>query len=157
MFTEISFISGPQNVAALFRHSRHFSSKANVVIAMDRLFGAPKHIIPFYDYDNTGVEVTPRPQANKVDQHHRIHHIVHVQVIKYLSGPGLKPMSVRFLENVSKEIYSSGIGSEWLDVPDLYEFCQAKLLHASLDTMFGQYLIALNPSFVADFWTFDSY
>jgi hypothetical protein len=155
MFMELCFVSGPKNIAALFRHSRSFSAKANVVIAMDRLFGTPKHMISFYDYDNTGVDATPHPDANIVEPHHRIHHIVHVQVAKYLSGSSLKPMSARFLENVGKEITTSGISSEWLDVPDLFAFCKLKLLHASLDAMFGPYLLALNPNFVSDFWKFD--
>lgn len=154
MFTELYFISGPKNLAAIFKHSRGFSAKANV-IAMDRLFGSPKNIISFYDNDNTGFDSAPHPDANEVKPLHRIHYVVHVQSIKYLSGTGLKPMSARFMENVGKELTSSGIGRVWLEMPDFFEFCQFKLLHASLNAMFGPYLTALSPDFVSDFWKFD--
>ena len=154
MMTELCFISGPKNVAAVFRYSRSFSAKASVVIAMDRLFGTPKSVVPFYDADNSGIEMQPHPQSN-IKPAHRVHHTVHVQVIKYLSGPGLKPMTNCLMENIGKQVSASGIGYEWLDMPDLFEFCQIKLLHAALDTMFGPYLVALNPNFVTDYWKFD--
>ena len=155
MFIELCFVSGPKNVAAIFKHSRNFSAKANVVLAMNNLFGAPKHVIPFYENDNTGINATPHPGANNVKPHHRIHHIVHVQVTRYLSGSGLKQLTTRFLENVGKQMSNSGIGTEWLDIADMFEFCRCKLLPASIDAMFGPYLLAVNPDFASDYWKFD--
>jgi hypothetical protein len=154
LFTELCFVSGPKNITAIFRNSRRFPANANVIIAMDRLFGAPKHIIPSYEIDNTRVDATPNLHSNNVEPHHRIHHIVHAHVIKYLSGSGLKPLTTHFLEDVTKQISNSGIGSEWLDMPDLFEFCRVKLFHASIDAIFGPHLLTLNLDFVSDFWEF---
>ena len=154
MMTELCFVSGPKNVTTIFKYSRSFSAKASVVIAMDRLFGTPRHIVPFYDADDSGIETQPHPQSN-VKPEDRVHHTVHVQVIKYLSGPGLKPMTNRLMDNIGRQVSTSGISYEWLDMPDLFEFCQVKLLYASLDAMFGPYLTALNPDFVKDYWAFD--
>jgi hypothetical protein len=150
MFTELYFISGPKNLAAIFKHSRSFSAKANV-IAMDKLFSSPKNVIPFCDNDNTGFDSAPHPDANEVEPHHRIHYVMHAQSVKYFSGIGLKPMSARFMENIGKELTNSGIGCAWLEMPDLFKFCQFKLLHASLDAMFGPYLTVLSPDFFSDF------
>ena len=154
MFTELAFVSGPKNVALIFRRSKDFAAKASVVIAMDRLFGSPQRTVRFYDDDNSGMEMVPHSYSN-VREEDRIHHIVHVQVIKYLSGNGLKPMTQRFMENMGRQIFTSGVGSEWLEMDDLFGFCQVKLLEASLDAMFGPYLTALNPNFVDDYWKFD--
>lgn len=152
--TELCFVTGPKNISAIFKSSRSFSAKASVVIAIHRLFGTPRHVTKFYDADNSGFEFTPQPWSN-VEPNHRIHHIVHVQVIKYLSGSGLKPMTNRLMDNIGKIVSTSGIGYEWVDMPDLFEFCQVKLLNASLDAMFGPYLTALNTDFVSDYWKFD--
>lgn len=156
MMMELCFISGPKNVIAIFKNSRTVSAKASVVIAIDRLFGTPKHLVPFYDADNSGVESTPHPRSN-VEPRHRIHHIVHAQVTKYLSGPDLKPMTNRLMDNIGNQLSSSGIGYDWLEMEDLFAFCQVKLLQASLDAMFGPYLTAINPDFVSDYWKFDKY
>ena len=96
----------------------------------------------------------PRLQSN-VPTHHRIHRIVHVQVIKHLSGGGLEPLVNRLMKNISRQLATSGITNEWLDMPDLYEFCQVKLLPASLDAMFGPYRTAINHHFITDYWKFD--
>ncbi|THV97343.1 cytochrome P450 [Aureobasidium pullulans] len=156
MNVELSFISGPKNVFSLFRQSRKFSAKASVVIAIDRLFGTPKHLVPsFYDHDDTGYDGKPDSGSRDVAPHLRIHHTVHVQVIKYLSGSGLKPMTNKLMENIAKTMLSSGIGGVWLEMEDLFDFCKLKLLHASINSMFGEYLTALHPDFVDDYWKFD--
>ncbi|THZ14090.1 cytochrome P450 [Aureobasidium pullulans] len=156
MNVELSFISGPKNVFSLFRQSRKFSAKASVVIAIDRLFGTPKHLVPsFYDHDDTGYDGKPDSGSRDVAPHLRIHHTVHVQVIKYLSGSGLKPMTNKLMENIAKTMLSSGIGGVWLEMEDLFDFCKSKLLHASINSMFGEYLTALHPDFVDDYWKFD--
>ena len=153
MFTELAFVSGPKNVALVFRRSKDFAAKASVVIAMDR-FGSPQRTVRFYDDDNSGMKMVPHSSSN-VREEDRTHHIVHVQVIKYLSGNGLKPMTQRFMENMGRQIFTSGVDSEWLEMDNLFGFCQVKLLEASLDAMFGPYLTALNPNFVDDYWKFD--
>lgn len=154
MLTELCFVTGPNNITAIFKSSRSFAVKASVVIAMDRLFGTPKHIVSFYDADNSGFQTTPHPWSN-VEPNNRIHHIVHTQVVKHLCGSALKSMSNRLMDNVGKIVFACGIGYEWLDMPDLFEFCQVKLLHVSLDTMFGLYLTVLNSEFVSEYWKFD--
>ncbi|KAG9519407.1 cytochrome P450, partial [Aureobasidium melanogenum] len=157
MNVELSFISGPKNVFSLFRQSRKFSAKASVVIAIDRLFGTPKHLVAsFYDHDDTGYDAKPDVGARDVASHLRIHHTVHVQVIKYLSGSGLKPMTNRLMGNIAKTMLNSGIGGVWLEIDDLFDFCKVKLLHASINSMFGEYLTVLHPDFVEDYWKFDS-
>ncbi|THZ04907.1 cytochrome P450 [Aureobasidium pullulans] len=130
MNVELSFISGPKNVFSLFRQSRKFSAKASVVIAIDRLFGTPKHLVPsFYDHDDTGYDGKPDSGSRDVAPHLRIHHTVHVQVIKYLSGSGLKPMTNKLMENIAKTMLSSGIGGVWLEMEDLFDFCKLNLKH----------------------------
>jgi hypothetical protein len=127
-----------------------------VVIAIDRLFGTPKHLVPsFYDHDDTGYDQKPDAGSRELSPHLRIHHTVHIQVIKYLSGSGLKPMTTRLMENIAKTMLDSGIRSVWLEMDDLFDFCKVKLLHASINSMFGEYLTALHPSFVDDYWKFD--
>jgi len=65
-------------------------------------------------------------------------------------------MMQRLMGNIGKTMHESGIGGEWLEMDDLFEFCRFKLLHASINSMFGEYLTQLHPDFVADYWAFDA-
>jgi hypothetical protein len=140
----------------MFKQSRKFSAKASVAIGIYRIFGTPKQLLPsLYENDDTGSDVLPIPGARDVAPHLRIHHIVHVHSVKYMSGNRVKPITERLMETITKSMLNSGIGGVWLEMDDLFEFYKVKLLHASLNCMFGEYLTALHPSFVDDYWKFD--
>lgn len=153
---EMSFISGTENLLALFRQSRILTPGATANFAVEHLFGTPKHLIAsLYGFDNTGLDYKPTPGSRNVEPHLRVHHIVYVQAHKYLIGSASKPLSQRLMTAIAGVMHDGGIGDDWLDLNDFFDFCRTKLLRASLDAMFGRQLVGLHPNFVEDFWAFD--
>ncbi|MCJ1463451.1 hypothetical protein MMC07_002058 [Pseudocyphellaria aurata] len=130
------------------------STKSGVLLALENIFGTPPDVIPFYAADDSGVNVVPLP-GSTVKAEHRLNYLQVRAAHKHLSGPGLGHMTERFLMTLRRRIDKSQIGSEWIEMPDLYRFLQIEVFHAAVEAMCGSYLLSQYPTFVEDFWEFD--
>lgn len=54
--------------------------------------------------------------------------------------------------NVSTD---SSIGSQWIELPDLWPFVQNKVFPAITEALCGSFILSLNPTLMDDFWAFD--
>lgn len=68
-------------------------------------------------------------------------------------------LATRFTSNLKLELEANkSIGyEEWVEIEDLYSFIRDMIFRASTNALCGPHLLRLTPSFVADFWEFDSY
>ena len=99
------------------------------VLAM-KVFGTPRHIIPFYEADDSGTGTDPIP-GSKTKPAHRIFYFQAYAILKYLSGPNLIKMSERYMTNLGRNFNNNqSIQTEWVDLPDLYAFLQVETFRA---------------------------
>lgn len=150
----VCLISGAHHITSIFKASRDLGSKPGLLIALNNILGTPKHIIPFYAVDDSGVGLRPHPDSH-VDPEHRIGYFQHKAAHKYLTGQELKSMSDRYLMILQRNLSELRIGNEWRDFPDLNTFIQTEVSRAVIESMCGTYILSLNPSLISDFWQFD--
>jgi hypothetical protein len=73
----------------------------------------------------------------------------------YLAGSSLDSMTARYQQNLAGRVSESEIGDEWVDIPDFYRLFQAYILEAAVRSMYGDYILSLNPTFSEDFADYD--
>ena len=147
-------VSGTDNITTIFKETRNLAPKQAALVALEYVFGLPKRAIGFYNDDDSGTAFNAHPQSN-VEPHNRIFYFQHKTTLANLSGSALNDLTRRFLENLRHRIFQSSIGSEWVDMPDLYSFLQVELFEASVEAMCGPIIFRLNPDFTKEFWEFD--
>lgn len=82
---------------------------------------------------------------------------VHNLVNRNLTGVSLINITAQFQKSLSQQLSDlDTVGDEWVALPDLNAFMRTHLMRAALTAMFGPYLVELNPTFVEDFWAYNS-
>jgi hypothetical protein len=143
-------------ILALFRETRALSVTIDELTMLENGFGSPRQSVAFYEADNSGVAATPAPSST-VDPANRIFHTMHKLLNSYLSGPSLTGITARFQEKLANLIEEDdSIGDTWVEIPDLYEYVQNLVMSAAVHSMFGAYILSLNPTLVKDFFAFNS-
>lgn len=150
----IYLVSGADHFTSLFKATRCMSTKSGVLLALENMFGTPSDVIPFYAADDSGANILPLP-GSKVKPEHRINYHQVRAAHKHLSGPGLTHMIEHFLGVIRRQIHDSQIGSEWVEMPDLFAYLQNSVFCAAVEAMCGSHLLSQYPKFVEDFWEFD--
>ena len=151
---KIYFVSEADQIATILRTSHGLSSKPGILIALKNILGTPKHVIPFYAADDSGVGRHPQP-GSSVSPEHRISYFQHKAAHKYLTGRQLVSINERYMSILQRNISNGNIGYDWVEVPDLYAFLQVEVFRAAVESMFGTWILSLNPTLVKDFWEFD--
>lgn len=105
--------------------------------------------------DNSGLGHKPKANSH-IKPEHRLLYLTHSSMSKFLTGPGLKPLAARFSDNLRRRFEDLPIGHDLAEVSSLYSFLQEHVFFASMETMFGPYILSLNPDLCKDFWNFDS-
>jgi hypothetical protein len=143
--------SGAEHVNAFFK-VKGVSGNANTTVAMEKSFGSPRHSVEFYDADDSGHLPTPRAGCT-VQPENRIMYEIHKLVNVNLSGESLMGITSRFQTFLAQQLIETGeISDEWTNIPDLYSFMQRHVMTAATVSMFGPYILSLNPTFIEDFW-----
>lgn len=125
------------------------------IIAMERSFGTPSTSIEFYNADDGGHHPNPRP-GSTVKPEDRIMYKIHNLVNTNLTGESLIGISSRFQRFLAKQLTETDeVGDEWTDIPDLYAFMKDHVMKAATISMFGTYILSLNPTFMEDFWAWN--
>lgn len=107
----VYLISGADHITSIFKASRELGSKPGLLIALNNILGTPKHIVPFYAADDSGVGLRPHP-GSQVDPGYRIGYFQHKAAHKYLTGHDLKSMSDRYLMILQRNLSQLSIGNE---------------------------------------------
>tara|TARA_R110002003_G_scaffold155_4_gene13686 strand:- start:2243 stop:2809 length:567 start_codon:yes stop_codon:yes gene_type:complete len=72
------------------------------------------------------------------------------------SKSSLDEMVPRFVEAVEEWCKTSGIGDQWVEMPDLYLFVRDILFDCGVVSIFGHQMLDLNPGLCKDFWEYDT-
>ena len=141
---------------ALFNRSQNVSNKHYRTMLVGNIFAMPAKARNFFAADDSGLNHNPL-QSGTVKPEHRIDFPTYLSLSRFLSGPGLQPLAFRFRDNLSRNLAQLEIGDEWMELPDLYDFIRVQLFNASIEAMFGPYMLTLNPTLCKDFWQFDQH
>jgi hypothetical protein len=150
----IYVISGAEMTTAFFKESRRLTGIPTFTRAMEQAFGCGPKAAKFYLADDSGMYPTPYPTST-VKPENRINYIIHKMVNTYLTGSSLDSMTARYQQNLARKVSEAEIGNEWVDIPDFYRFFQAYILEAAVRSMYGDYILSLNPTFSEDFADYD--
>lgn len=107
-----------------------------------------------YRADNSGPNAKPFP-GSTVKENNRVDYLTHEGFKRALNGPGLAPMTKRYMVFLERKLDDFNFTNEWLDVPDLLEFFRMVHGAALLEVVFGPSLCKVNPTFLRDLWYFD--
>ncbi|KAF2642014.1 cytochrome P450 [Massarina eburnea CBS 473.64] len=85
-----------------------------------------------------------------------MHRIVHDMNRKFLTGSDATGFTARFQEGLGELCMGKKelIGDNWVLEEDLYTFFRHDLTSTVINAVFGTSILKLNPTFLADFWTF---
>ena len=157
--TKIHLVSGQTHILSLFRASRDLGTAPTNVLILENLFGSPKADRHVYERDDTGIHAEPLEGNCDMKSCNRIFYGLHRTLHANLAGPGLAELATRFTNNLKLELEANNrIGyEEWVEIEDLYGFIRDMIFRASTNALCGPHLLRLTPSFVADYWEFDSY
>lgn len=149
-------ITGHDMVSAFFRETRAWSGVIDELQMFEHGLGASKGAVAFYAADDSGVAATPVPGSN-VNPQDRIFHIKHKMVNTYLSGQSLTGITMRFQENLAKLIKEDkSICNDWVELPDLQKYVEHLVMSAAVQSMFGTYILSLNPTLIEDFFAWSA-
>ncbi|KAI0191922.1 cytochrome P450 [Astrocystis sublimbata] len=152
---KFTLITNSQHIQSMFKNSRLLTNKPVTIHVLDHLLGASKKILSFYEADDSGMAAKARV-GSKVKTEDRVYYFQLRTAHKYLSGQHLRALNERFMATLDRDLEATDIGNDWVEYPDLYKFLQLLVTHASIETVFGTKLLELNPTFVEDFWEFET-
>ncbi|RYO97476.1 hypothetical protein DL763_002744 [Monosporascus cannonballus] len=151
-------LTTPEVVMGLTKTSEHLTPKPAIALAMKNIFGTHTAAGRVYMNDDPGIGPKPLP-GSTISPIHRIWFHQSSAARKYLSGSSLKTISEWFMEYLTAEIArdkKTAKSSEWVELPDLYEFWKDVVFVAALNALYGPYLVELNSQFIKDFWSYNA-
>lgn len=107
-----------------------------------------------YKADNSGPFTKHFPGSN-VKEKNRVDHFTHEGFKRAFSGPGLAPMTKRYMSILEQKLDDLPLSTEWTDEHDLLEFFRMVHGAALLEVVFGPSLTKVNPTFLQNLWKFD--
>ncbi|KAL8826942.1 MAG: hypothetical protein Q9170_007209 [Blastenia crenularia] len=141
-------VSGPESVVSYFKESRDLSTTSRSLTIMVNAFGCPNHLVDLF-------KPQPPSTASNTHQHEGIEHLIHRAVKSGLSGAHLDALTARFQENLVQQIAAGPFPETWTELPDLNAFVEKQVFEAAMRSMFGTYMLSLNPTLAEDFWGFN--
>ncbi|KAI1087870.1 cytochrome P450 [Rostrohypoxylon terebratum] len=144
-------VANPRHIVAIYKNSRFLSSRSITERAAKYVLGIPPDVIPFYQADDSGMAAEVR-KGSKVTQENRILYQQAHTAQKFLASPYLEPLIQRYTDMFRDSVEALRIGTDWVEYPDLYKFCQITSTRANIEAMMGSKILELNPNLVEDFW-----
>lgn len=144
-------VSGPEAVVTYFRESKELSTTSRSLTIMVNAFGCPKSLVEAFQ-----PQILPRDPATQ--QEENIEQLIHRAVKTGLSGAHLAALTARFQEFLVEQIATDPLfasSGSWTDLADLNEFVEKRVFEAAVRSMFGTYMLSLNPTLAEDFWSFN--
>lgn len=153
MSQEFYILQGARNISTLFKQGS-LSAFAVHGSLLRYVFSLPKSAAEIYYKDDSGEHEKPH-EDSMIESHNRVDFLTRSSFLKFLTGPGLAPLSQRFERNITKHIVALAPSQSWTSVKDLMEVFQQDVTGAVIDAMCGTFLLKQHPRFLGDFWNID--
>lgn len=148
-------VGDPDHVNILFKPTPAISSNFGVSMAMRNVLGTPDHVLPLYVEDNSGQLVRPMP-GSQVRPENRIRYFHTKAAHLHVAGTSGMRLGELYMQTLSRNISDdTSIGTEWVELPDLYCFIQRMVFPAAVESFCGSSILSLNPTLTEDFLAFD--
>lgn len=148
-------VASSEHIRTVFKNTRLLSNKSVTLIVLDHLLGAPRNILSFYKADNSGLATKAHARSKGKPEDRVFYFQIHT-AHKYLIGQHLHALNERFMATLDRDLDAMDVGHEWVEYADLYKFLQLTISHSFIETVYGEKLLGLNPTFVEDFWEFEA-
>ncbi|KAL8865990.1 MAG: hypothetical protein Q9174_006568 [Haloplaca sp. 1 TL-2023] len=118
---------------------------------MVNAFGCPKHLVDLFKPQQSRTKL-----SNQVEDDVEL--LIHRAVKTGLSGAHLEALTLRYQRCLTQAIATESIlsqGDSWIEFQDLNSFIEKRVFEAAVQSMFGTYMLSLNPTLADDFWAFN--
>ena len=118
---------------------------------MVNAFGCPKHMVHLFK-----PQQTLKTSLDLVEDDVEL--LIHRAVKTGLSGAHLDALTMRYQRFLTEAMATEsmlGQGDSWTELPDLNSFVEKRVFEAAVQSMFGTYMLSLNPTLADDFWAFN--
>jgi hypothetical protein len=146
-------LQGTNNILALFKQ-RSLSAFAVHGSLLRYVFRLPRAAATVYYNDNSGEYLMPHSDSN-VEARNRVDFLTRSSFQRFLTGPGLAPLSKRFQRNITERLQCLSVSNDWVQWDDFMDLFHNEVTSAVMDAMCGTFLIEQNPSFIKNLWTLD--
>jgi hypothetical protein len=150
------FVQDRESVMALWKQRTLSSPMTPYILTLKHLFGMEKKALSTYQADTSGPFPQPYP-GSEVEPKNRVDRITHQFLLKGLTGPGLKPLIERTATSIRQKLERLPVSDEWVEYPDMLELFQEIVGSSIIESLAGPSLLKVNPTFLVDYWKFDSY
>jgi cytochrome P450 len=119
-----------------------------------QLFGAPEAVCHATLVDDSGIAVKPYPGS----QVHPGRRLIRNQVIFFndaFSKKSMDELIPRFMQNLYRQCEGFSIGTEWVELDDLFALVHDLAFPCAVKSFFGDSMFRLNPDLEKDFLTFE--
>ena len=148
-------LGDPGHINVFFKPTQAISSNVVTPHFMKNVLGTPNHIIPVYSGDNSGPLLKPMPGSH-IRPENRIRFLHTKAAHQHLAGTNGIRLGKRYMEILGRNVsIDNSVGTEWVELPDLWSFIQSLVFSTATEAMCGPFLLSLNPTLTKDFWAFD--
>ena len=152
---KVFFVTGPQNVATLFRNTPSISADKFHVLIMETLANARKEDTAKYAQDRSGRLVSPAPGWEKTPESQRYwagrQYILHEYLWKTQWTNGLAEIYYKYF---SKHLERFPLG-EWSEM-QVFPLLQRGMAESAITSMLGSRILEETPNLTDLLWDFDS-
>jgi cytochrome P450 len=152
---KIILISSPANIRAVLFNPHVFTTHKYRADFIKYALGLPPKAVELICADTSGPLREPLPGSN-VPPHRRILRMQQENTFEFVSKAGLPHLLPKYTQNYEESVSATGIGYEWVEVPDLFIFLRDLAMDASVNTLCGKSFLEQSPGFSEALWTFDA-
>ena len=149
-------VTNAENIKALWKKFDIVAGSAIQTFCLRFLFAMPKEAIERYISNNSSISTKSHPKSN-IAPHNRVDHLTHLSLIKFLSGDGLTKFYKRWQVEFERRLDQFGVQDEWMKMSDLMTFWDETFAVAVLEAYTEPLLQCINPDFMHDLRTYDSF
>ena len=155
-FLNFTIVANTEHVKKIFASSKTLTSQPSTIFALKHLCAPPKHVISFYEADDSGMASVPRKKSRTAQQD-RIHFHQARASQKFLAGEHMQHLASQYFGTLERNLEAVGLQEEtWAEFPDLFAFLQDHVSRSAIESIMGSKILELNPDLIENFWTFDN-
>jgi hypothetical protein len=149
-------LAGAQNIRKVLNTSYLDSEKVNGPLG-PRMFRMPEKVCQAHIDDNSGTGAKPHPESN-IPPAQRVIRARSLYFADLFSRSSMDEFIGRFIQNLEEWCEnSSTVSSEWVEMPDLFNFIRDVLFNCAVTAFYGKTMLELNPNLQSDFWEYDNH
>ncbi|SCN98185.1 uncharacterized protein FFE2_08902 [Fusarium fujikuroi] len=149
-------VSPGEQAMWLLKSGRQTVPTPSLLYAFQTFFGLHGQDLKVFEHNNIstaetrlGFSTSHQDPSRRIMEHHRRDFRL------FFNGPGLNSIISRFLAILKSEMFQkTAVGTDWVEIPDLYTFVVSKVFRSEVEALYGQHIFTTCPSLEGDFWTF---